>query len=255
VLIATWNVNSIRARVPRLSAWLEARRPDVVCLQELKCTEDEFPSLPLKALGYEACVHGQRGYNGVAILSRRGLAHVRRGLPGAGPDAEARVIAARVEDVEIVSVYAVNGQSVGSPAYADKLAWFGRLADLVASRDLGERFVLAGDFNVTFDDRDVYDPSAWRERILCSTPEREALRAVMAPGLADALRKFHEQSGIYTWWDYRTGAFRRDRGLRIDHFLMSPPALESCTGIEVDRDARDGEKPSDHAPVLATLAD
>ena len=148
----------------------------------------------------------------------------------------------------------MNGQSVGSEAYEFKLRWLGRLAQLTRERDLGRKLVVTGDFNVTFDDRDIYDPERWHEKILCSTPEREALARIMEPGLTDAFRKFHEEGGHYTWWDFRTRGYQRDRGLRIDHFLLSPPALQRCEDVRVDKAERGEEKPSDHAPVVATLA-
>jgi len=254
--IATWNVNSVRARLPRLIPWLEESGPDVVCLQETKCRDEEFPREPIEELGYDAAVFGQKTYNGVAILSRLGIEDVVRGFPGDEPDAQRRVIRATVGDTLLLNLYVVNGKEVGSDKYAFKLDWLERLRAFVHERyPMTEKVVLTGDFNVTFDDRDVYDPDAWREKILCSTPEREALARVMECGLTDALRAFTDEAGIYTWWDFRTRAFRRDRGLRIDHFLVSPPALEACTGVEVDRAAREGEKPSDHAPVVATFGD
>jgi len=252
---ASWNVHSVRARLERLVHWLEQHEPDVVCLQETKCLDEQFPREPLEELGYNVETFGQRTYNGVAILSRPRPDDVVRGFPGDDEDAQRRVIGATIEDVLLLNLYVVNGESVGSPKYAFKLDWLARLADFVAERyDMGEKVVLCGDFNVTFDDRDVYDPEAWRERVLCSTPEREALARVMAPGLADAFRKFHDEGGHYTWWDFRTRGFAGDRGLRIDHFLMSPPALAACTEVVIDKAARGGEKPSDHAPVIATLA-
>ena len=252
--IATWNVNSIRARLPRLLPWLEDRRPDVVCVQETKVEDDRFPREPIEELGYQVVAHGEKSYNGVAILARRPIEDVRRGLPGDADDAPRRVLAATVDGVVLVCVYVVNGQSVRSPRYRDKLDWMARLARyLRGDFDLRERLVVAGDFNVTFDDRDVYDPEAWRERILCSTPERRALAEIVDVGLTDAFRRFHEETGHYTWWDFRTRGFRRNRGLRIDHFLLSPPALDACRSVEIDVAAREGEKPSDHAPVIATL--
>lgn len=254
--IATWNVNSIRARLERLLPWLETRSPDVVCLQETKCVEDAFPREPLEDLGYEIAVLGQKTYNGVAILSKRGLEDVRRGFGDERFDAEARVLGATVEDFMILDLYGINGVTVGSEHYARKLDWFGALREFVSMHyPMTEKVVLTGDFNVTIDDRDVYDPDAWRERILCSTPEREALEAVMEVGLRDGLRKFTDAGGVYTWWDYRTRGFERgNRGLRIDHFLLSAPAFEACTSVEVDLDARRGKRPSDHAPVVATFA-
>ena len=251
--IATWNVNSVRARMLRLIPWLERHAPDVVCLQETKCMDERFPRGPIEELGYDVATFGQKTYNGVAILSKRPIEDVRRGLPGDGEDDSKRVMSAAIEDLLLLNVYVVNGERVGSDKYAEKLAWMQRLADYVGQYDMSEKLIVAGDFNCTFDDRDVYDPDEWRERILCSTPEREALARVMEPGLRDAFRRFHEQAGYYTFWDYRTRGYERGNGLRIDHFLMSEPALEACTGVFIDSEARGGEKPSDHAPVIATL--
>ncbi len=253
--IATWNVNSIRARLERVVHWLTEQRPDVVCLQETKCQDEQFPREPLEELGYHIETFGQRTYNGVAILSKQRPEDVLRGLPDDAADAQRRVIGATVGDVMLLNLYVVNGEAVGSPKYAHKMEWMARVASFVERHyDMGEKVVLCGDFNVTFDDRDVHDPEGWREQVLCSTPEREALRGIMRPGLADAFRKHHEEGGHYTWWDFRTRAFAHDLGLRIDHFLMSPPALEACSAVEIDRAARGGETPSDHAPVVATLA-
>ncbi len=252
--LATWNVNSVRSRLPRLLPWLEERQPDVVCLQETKVTDDLFPREPIEKLGYHVETFGQKTYNGVAILSKEPIGEVVRGLPGDPPDAERRVLGAHVGDLAILDLYVVNGQEVGSPKYEYKLAWLERLRDFVARHyDLDRPVVLTGDFNITFDDRDVYDPEKWRGRILCSEPERAALRALCELGLHDALRKFTDEGGYYTWWDFRTRAYRGDRGLRIDHFLLSEPALDACRSFEVDRKAREGEKPSDHAPVLVDL--
>ena len=251
--IATWNVNSVRARMLRLIPWLEQHAPDVVCLQETKCLDERFPREPIEELGYNIATFGQKTYNGVAILSKRPIEDVRCGLPGDAEDDAKRVIAAAIEDLLLLNVYVVNGERVGSDKYDLKLAWLQRLAEYVAQYDMSEKLIVTGDFNCTFDDRDVYDPEGWRERILCSTPEREALARVMEPGLHDAFRKFHEQAGYYTFWDYRTRGYERGNGLRIDHLLMSEPALEVCTGVFIDSEARGGEKPSDHAPVIATL--
>jgi exodeoxyribonuclease-3 len=254
--IVTWNVNSVRARLPRLLPWLEEKRPEVVCLQELKCVDEVFPREDIEALGYNIETFGQKTYNGVAILSQEPMDDVRRGFPGDGD--EARAIGANIGDVMVLCLYVVNGRAVDHPKYDHKLKWLGSLADHVAATyDVSEKVVICGDMNVTFDDRDVFDPEAWKDKVLCSTPEREALAKVMQPGYVDAFREFHEEGGQYTWWDFRTRAFRmgrRNNGLRIDHFLLSAPAMASCTGVEVDLEARDGEKPSDHAPVIATLA-
>lgn len=253
--IATWNVNSIRARLPRVLPWLESRRPDVVCLQETKVVDEDFPRDEIERLGYSIECYGQKTYNGVAVLSRLPLEDPLRGFPGDGEDAERRVLGVTVGDYRILNLYVVNGQRVGSPAFERKLTWLATLRELLAERYAkAQRLILCGDFNITFDDRDVYDPDAWRERILCSTPEREALANVMDFGLVDAFRRFHEEGEHFTWWDYRTRGWRRNRGLRIDHFLMTPSAMDACSGVEIDREARDGEKPSDHAPVIADLA-
>jgi exodeoxyribonuclease-3 len=252
--VATWNVNSVRARLPRLLPWLAERSPDVVLLQETKCLDEAFPREPLEEAGYQVEAYGQKTYNGVAILAKRRIEDVRRGLAGDGDAAERRVLGATVDGVMFVCVYAINGMEVGHARYHDKLAWYGALREHLA-RDypLDEKVVVAGDFNVTFDDRDVYDPERWRERILCSTPEREALAGLVDIGYADAFRKFHEEGGHYTWWDFRTFGWKRGNGLRIDHLLMSPPALEACSDVTIDLAARDGPRPSDHAPVIATL--
>jgi len=253
--IATWNVNSVRARLPRVVDWLEQKRPDVVCLQEIKCLDEQFPREAIEELGYNVETFGQKTYNGVAILSKQRIEDVERGFPGDALDAQRRVMLATIGDVLLLNVYVVNGEEVGSAKFAYKLEWMAKLADFVAQRlDMREKVVITGDFNVTFDDRDIYDPAAWREKVLCSTPERQALQRVMQPGLVDAFRRFNEEPGHYTWWDFRTRGFERGLGLRIDHFLMSEPALAACSGIEIDQLARGGEKPSDHAPVIATLA-
>lgn len=253
--IATWNVNSVRARLELLLQWLEERSPDVVCLQETKCVDERFPREPLEELGYEIATWGQRTYNGVAILSRQPIEDVARGFGDPRFDSEARVLGATIGDLMVLSVYVVNGREPGTAAYDHKLQWMAALRELLATRyPLAEKVVVAGDFNVAPDDRDVYDPEKWREKILCSTPEREALEAIVELGFADSLRALTDEGGIYTWWDFRRRNFERgNRGLRIDHLLMSPPALERCTGVEVDVEFRARRRPSDHAPVVATL--
>jgi exodeoxyribonuclease-3 len=199
-------------------------------------------------------VFGQKTYNGVAILAKGRIEDVRKGMDDGSGDVEARVIAAQVEDVILVNAYVVNGQYVGADKYHYKLEWLARLGDWVrANFSLEEKLAVVGDFNVTFDDRDVHDPDLWREKILCSTPEREALAKVMGPGLKDVFRKFHEEGGHYTWWDFRTMGFKRGLGLRIDHALLSPPAYEAATEVLIDLESRGGEKPSDHAPWMVTL--
>ncbi|MEM6673437.1 MAG: exodeoxyribonuclease III [Planctomycetota bacterium] len=251
--IVTWNVNSLRARMPRVLEYLERANPDVVCLQETKVVDELFPREDLEALGYHVAFHGQKTYNGVAILSKSPIEDVRAGIPGSDFE-EARVLSGVVDGVMLLDLYVVNGKEVGSDKYDYKLAWMKAVADYVATGfPMTEKVVVTGDFNVTFDDRDIYDPEKWRGKILCSDPEREALARIMEPGLKDGLRKHTDEAGIYTWWDFRTRGFQRGNGLRIDHFLLSPSAYDACEAVVVDLEARDGEKPSDHAPVLCTL--
>jgi len=252
VQIATWNVNSVRARLPRLLDWLRQHEPDVVCLQEIKCVDEQFPLQPIEELGYHVQSFGQKTYNGVAILSRQPMTDVVRGMPDDESQAQRRVLAASVGEVRVLNLYVVNGKAVGDEKYVFKLNWLERLAQYVESSfDMARKLVLTGDFNITFDDRDVYDPDAWRDRILCSQPERDALARLMAPGLIDAFREHQSSGGHYTWFDFRTRGFQRKHGLRIDHFLLSPPAMACCTGVSIDLEERGREKPSDHAPVIA----
>jgi exodeoxyribonuclease-3 len=228
---------------------------DVLCLQETKVIDELFPAEPFEDLGYQIARHGQKTYNGVAILSRHGLEDVALGMPDDAEDEEARVIAATVDDVMLLNLYVVNGREVGCDKYAYKLAWLERVRTYMAERfPAGEKVVVTGDFNITFDDRDVHDPDAWRDRILCSEPERAALARIMDLGYTDAFRRFHEEGGLYTWWDFRTRGYQRGDGLRIDHFLLSAAAMEACSGVEVELTAREGAKPSDHAPVILTLS-
>src|SRR5207253_1869494 len=232
--IATWNVNSVRARLPRVLEFLAREKPDVVALQEIKCLDEQFPREMIEDAGYSIATFGQKTYNGVAILSKKRIEDVRRGIDDGVEDVEARVMSAAIEDVIVVNAYVVNGQMVGADRYHYKLEWLPRLAKWIdASFDRREKVVVLGDFNVTFDDRDVHDPDLWREKILCSTPEREALAKLTEIDLRDSFRKFREEGGHYTWWDFRTNAFIRGGGLRIDHVLMSPPAYEACTDVVI----------------------
>lgn len=253
--IATWNVNSIRARLPRVTAWLARQRPEVVCLQETKVEDALFPAEAFADLGYHCLTYGQKTYNGVAILSLPQPVDVVRGFPGEGVEPGKRFLAATLGGVRVVNVYVPNGGDVGLPAYHAKLAWLKALrAWLEATADPRSELVLCGDFNVAPDDRDVWDPEAWRGRILFSEPEKEALRQLLAWGLVDTLRQLHPEGGIFTWWDYRAGAFHRGWGLRIDHILASAPLAARCQEVLVDRDERKGDKPSDHAPLIATFS-
>jgi exodeoxyribonuclease-3 len=252
--IATWNVNSLRVRLPHLLDWLAAQAPDVVCLQETKCDDESFPAQALQAAGYCSLHHGQRTYNGVAILTRADAAGSCRGIPGFA-DEQSRVIAADYDGVRVVSVYVPNGQSVGSDKYAYKLRWFEALAGWLAEElKTHPKLAVMGDFNVAPEDRDVHDPAAWAGQVLCSDPERAALRRLFALGLADAFRMFEQPERAYSWWDYRMNAFRRKMGLRIDHVLLSPELARSCRSCTIDLEPRRLERPSDHAPVVCVLS-
>jgi exodeoxyribonuclease III len=251
--LATWNVNSIKVRLPQLLDWLAAVQPDVVCLQELKTEDAKFPRAELDAAGYASAASGQKTYNGVAILSRTPLTEVVAGIPGFA-DEQRRVLAATVGDARVVSVYCPNGQAVGSEKYEYKLRWFGALKDYLA-RELARhpRLAVAGDFNVAPEDRDVHDPRAWEGQVHVSGPERAAWRALLALGLQDSFRLFEQPEKIFSWWDYRMLGFRRNAGLRIDHILLSQALVRACTASSVDKAPRKLERPSDHAPAVAEL--
>jgi len=259
--VATWNVNSVRARRERLLRWLAANQPDVLCLQEIKVTEADFPSMELKALGYHAAVFGQKTYNGVAILSRREPLEVERGFGDGLDDPQARLIAARIpdavgRDARVVSVYVPNGQEVGSDRWRYKLEWMRRLRAWLDRRvSPTDPLVVCGDFNVAPEPRDVYDPAAWEPTVLFHPEARAALRQVCAWGLADTLRLRHEETGLYSWWDYRMLGFPKNRGLRIDLILASEPLARRCVAASIDRQERKGQQPSDHAPVVAEFGD
>ena len=250
--IVSWNINSLRKRQERLLQWLRETSPDVVCLQETKCTDDQFPAEPLREAGYAAVFHGQKSYNGVAILARQEPRTVRMGFCDEVEDAQARVIAANIGDVRVISIYAPNGQAVGSTAYQYKMEWYRRLTNYLREKEGAlERVVVCGDFNVAPDDADVHDPALWHGAIMCSERERAAFRALEGIGLADTLRLHHPESGIFSWWDYRMLAFPKNRGLRIDAILAGRQLAAQCTDGGVEREMRKGKEPSDHAPVWA----
>ena len=241
-------------------AWLESTGPDIVCLQETKCPDDQFPELALRSAGYNSAFHGEKSYNGVAILSKTEMQQVRASLCDEEIDPQARVISATVSGVRIYSVYAPNGQAVGSPAYEYKLKWYRRLRDCLGREGVeadGEvELVVAGDFNVAPEDVDVHDPSLWHGAIMCSAGERAAFQDLCSVGLVDTLRLHHrEKKEMFTWWDYRMLAFPKNRGLRIDAVLASGPMAKRCTAAEIDRDVRKGKEPSDHAPIWAAFAE
>ena len=250
--IATWNVNSLTARWPRVAAWLAVNAPDVLLVQETKQADAKFPFAAFADLGYEAAHYGQGQWNGVAVISRVGLADVTHGF--GDEDAEARIIGATCDGVRVYSCYVPNGRALDNPHYTYKLAWLEKLRTLVAARDPATRLVVGGDFNVAPTDLDCYDPSAFVGATHVSGPERAALAGLTATGLVDVTRRLHPTDVLYTWWDYRNGAFHRGWGLRIDLLYADEATAGTATACDVDRDARKGEKPSDHAPVVATFA-
>jgi exodeoxyribonuclease-3 len=254
--IATWNVNSLRQRLPRLLPWLDQRRPDVVCLQETKLADDAFAELLGDALsqrGYEVVAHGEATWNGVAILSRVGLEDVERGLPGAPgfPHPEARAVAATCAGIRVLSVYVPNGRTPGSEHYQYKLAWLGSLRDAVAAG--ADATVVCGDMNIAPADEDVFDPEAYVGQTHVTAPERAALAELEALGLHDVVRDRWPDSRVFTYWDYRAGMFHQDLGMRIDLILAGAPVAERVRAAWVDRQARKGSGPSDHAPVIVDL--
>ncbi len=252
--ITTWNVNSIRARLERVVNWIGANEPDLLCLQETKTVDESFPRAEFEELGYTVAVHGQKTYNGVAMLAKGGLDDVTPGLPGDETDTQARVLSATFEGIRVIDMYVPNGQEVGSDKFEYKLDWLDRLLDLLRKEYTPkDKLLICGDFNIAPEDRDVYDPDRWRGKVLFSEPEKEMFRALLDWGLFDALRLLTEDGGHWTWWDYRMGAFPRDRGLRIDHLLVTRPLKDRVQDVIVDREERAGEKPSDHAPVTLVL--
>ncbi len=247
--IATWNVNSLKVRLPHVLDWLAAQQPDVLCLQETKTEDKGFPFGELAAAGYQAIHNGQKTYNGVAILSRSEPLDVQRDIPGFA-DEQKRIIAATVNGVRIVCAYMPNGQAVGADKYEYKLRWLAALTEWLRQEMAGHpHLALLGDYNIAPDDRDVHDPVAWAGQILCSDAERAAFRGLVALGLQDAFRLFEQAEGTFSWWDYRAAGFRRNLGLRIDHILLSAPLVAACQRCEVDKSPRKLERPSDHAPV------
>ncbi len=252
--LATWNVNSLAVRLPQLIDWLALHQPDVLCLQETKLTDDKFPHAAIAAVGYQVHWFGQRTYNGVALLSKSVATDVQRNIPG-HDDTQARVIAATVDGVRIVGVYVPNGQSVESEKFPYKLAWLSALRDWLATELVTyPQLALLGDYNIAPEDRDVYDPVTWAGEVLCTPEERAHFKALLALGLHDSFRLFEQPPKQYSWWDYRMLGFQKNKGLRIDHILVSE-ALKPCVrSVVIDRETRKNERPSDHAPVIAVLA-
>ncbi|HVK76895.1 MAG TPA: exodeoxyribonuclease III [Kofleriaceae bacterium] len=254
--IVTWNVNSIRMRETRVKEWVERVRPDILCMQEVKVDNASFPTLTFTALGYKVAVHGQRTYNGVAIAARHDITDITTGFGDGGDDDHSRFIMATVAGVRVGSVYVPNGQAPGTDKYAYKLEWLARLRRwLDASADPASPLALCGDWNVAPGDLDVHDPKRWAGQILCSEPEREAWRQIVAWGTTDVYRAAHPTGTAFSWWDYRGVSFFKDQGLRIDHILATAPLaarLQTCT---IDREQRKGRDASDHAPVTADFTD
>ena len=253
--LATWNINSIRARTDRLVAWLAREAPDVLCLQETKVEDAAFPHDALRAAGYEVASFGQRSYNGVAIASRTPFTDVQRGFGDEVPDDEARVIAATIDGVRVVCVYVPNGQDLAAAKYPYKLAWFSRLrAYLARTSSPTVPLAVCGDMNVTLDDLDVWSPEAWAGKIHCSAPERAAMTDLLGFGLRDVFREKNPEGHVYSWWDYRGVALFKNQGLRIDYIFASAPLADRCTVSSVDKTARKGQDASDHAPVIAVFS-
>jgi exodeoxyribonuclease III len=256
--IASWNVNSIKARLPHLLKWLPEAAPDIVLLQETKVVDEAFPALEIHGLGYNVVMAGQRGYNGVAILSKYPIEVSRRALPEwpewDDPDTHARYIEALTGGLQVASIYLPNGNPIGTDKFTYKLSWMARLHRHVQALLEAEcAFVLAGDYNVAPDDRDVYDPEAFSDDAICQPASRAAFRKIIHLGVTDAVRTLSEEHGLYTYWDYQRGALRSDHGIRIDHLLLSPQAADRLQEAGIDKAPRFWDKPSDHTPVWCTL--
>jgi exodeoxyribonuclease-3 len=256
--IATWNVNSIKQRLDHLATFVKSADPDVVCLQELKCVDEAFPREEVEALGYNVVTHGQKAYNGVAILSKRPLEDVRRGLPGDDSDEQARylegVISTSGGAVRVASIYLPNGNPIGTPKFDYKLAWMDRLhAHARRLLALEETLVLCGDYNVIPEPKDASDPAAWANDALFQPESRAKFRELLNLGFMDAVRACSDQPGLYSFWDYQAGAFQRNHGIRIDHLLLSPQAQDKLRTTSIRKEVRGWDKPSDHVPVIVHL--
>jgi exodeoxyribonuclease III len=252
--IATWNVNSLNVRMPHLKQWLADAQPDIVALQETKLEDAKFPDTDIAALGYRCVFSGQKTYNGVALLARHAMPEdIVTDVKGLD-DPQRRILIASVGDLRIANLYVVNGQAVGSEKYAYKLDWLARVTDHLADEAARHpNLIVLGDFNIAPQDRDVHDPVAWQDQILCSVPEREALQRLLSIGLSDTYRDFHADEGVFSWWDYRQAAFRRNLGLRIDLVLASQALRSRFAGASIDPEPRRWDRPSDHAPALLEL--
>lgn len=251
--IATWNVNSLRVRLPQVIGWLSQSPVDVLAMQETKLVDDNFPRQELESAGYQVLFSGQKTYNGVALASRWPLEDVIRDIPDFD-DPPRRVLAATTNGVRVINLYVPNGQSVGSEKYEYKLKWLEALARWMKNEAARhDKLVVLGDFNIAPEDRDVHDPAAWEGKVHVSEPERTALKTVLEAGLIDVFRQFDQPPDTFSWWDYRTFAFRRNHGLRIDLILANPGFAAICKECRIDREPRKAERPSDHAPVIANF--
>ena len=249
--VASWNVNSLNVRLPHVLAWCEEARPDILALQETKLTDDRFPVDELMEAGYHSVYSGQKTYNGVAVLSREPATDMVTDIDGLD-DPQRRILAATIGDLRIIDLYVVNGSEVGSEKFAYKLHWLEQVTRWVeAEAQRFDKLIVLGDFNIAPDDRDVHDPDSWREKILCSTPEREALQRIFDLGLSDTFRLFEQEEKTWSWWDYRMAAFRRNMGLRIDLVLASAAMADICSAAYIDKEPRRQDRPSDHTPVIA----
>ncbi|MBN1378748.1 MAG: exodeoxyribonuclease III [Gammaproteobacteria bacterium] len=249
--IASWNVNSLKVRLPQVLDWLKQSEPDVLAIQEIKLTDENFPVAEIKAAGYEVVYSGQKTYNGVAVLARQPLTDIVTDIPGL-EDPQRRILAATIGPVRVLNLYVVNGQEVGSEKFAYKLRWLSKVKAYI-QKQLSEHnyLVVLGDFNIAPEDRDVYDPELWREKILCSSQERGVLGEIMALGLKDTFRYFESGGEHYSWWDYRAAGFRRNLGLRIDLILANDALMRLAIAAGIDREPRGWERPSDHTPAWA----
>jgi len=251
--LATWNVNSLKVRLPQVVEWAGKHRPDVLCLQETKLQNDQFPAVEIRAAGYQPLANGQKTYNGVCIVSLGPPSETITEIPGL-EDPQKRVLAATIGGIRIINAYVPNGESVESDKYQYKLRWLAAFRDWIkAELARHPRLAVLGDFNVAPENRDVYDPKAWEGQVLFSAPERDAFSSLLAAGFKDAFRLFEQPERSFTWWDYRMSAFRRKMGLRIDHILLSEELAKRCTSCTIDIEPRKNERPSDHAPVVAEL--
>ncbi|PID44594.1 MAG: exodeoxyribonuclease III [Proteobacteria bacterium] len=249
--IATWNVNSLRVRLDHVLQWLESAKPDILALQETKMTDEQFPDQAIREAGYEVVFSGQKTYNGIAILSKTEPKNVLFDLPQL-EDPQRRIIAAQIGDIQVLNLYVVNGSEVGSEKFTYKLDWLEKVTQWTEQQLLNnKKFIILGDFNIAPTARDVHNPKSWHEKILCSTPERNALKKLLNLGFVDSFRLFEQEDEIWSWWDYRSGGLENNKGLRIDLILSSQLLAEQCTSCYVDKAPRTWERPSDHAPVVA----